>query len=337
MVMKKIFNTFSRNVEYNYNLQNKHLFKKKTGNAKAYYQLVFDETLEKDLNVLHKLYKEDVPFRIYGLHTNIYITDNGYNGLFVDIDTKNSNIQFNKETREFIVTANLTVSELVNYTKTMGYDFSPLTGIPGIISGGVVGNSSHPSVIDNKYSKAFSDFIKKIIVYDFEIGDFVEMIPDDDFFHIRDSFIKQANKTKTRYFVKEVILKADYIGEQEVARFYDAQMGKRRDALKISFTEGNAGSFFSNQHLRKCVGKAMKGLLLENPSINIDINGATFSPNGNMNFRTGIDTIDKNSAFFLQHVIRKVKEIYNIDLHKEVIILDSDGEISLETFLERNK
>jgi UDP-N-acetylenolpyruvoylglucosamine reductase len=335
--MEEMFNNFSRNVQSNYNLQNKHLFKKKTGNAKGYYQLVFDESLNTDLKALHEMYKQNLPFRIYGLHTNLYLTDNGYNGLFVDVDTKNSNIQFNKETEEFIATANLTVSELVNYSKTSGYDFSALTGIPGLIGSGVVGNSSYQgSVIDKKDKKGFSDFTKKIIVYDFETGDFVTMIPDDNFFGIRDSLLKRANKTKTRYFVKEVVLKTNYIGEEEVTRLYNAQMNERRDALKISFAEGNAGSFFSNPHIRKSVGKVMKTLLLENPSINIDINGATFSSNGNKNFRTGPDTTDKDAANCLQHVVNKVKEIYGMDLHKEVIILDSDGEIDLETFIARN-
>lgn len=334
--MENIFGIFSREIKYDYNLQNKHLYKKKTGNAKGYYQLIFDESLDKDLKILHEMYKNNVPFKIYGLHTNLYITDNGYDGLFVDVDIKNSKIKFIKETEEFVVTSNLTVSALVNYTKKMGYDFSPLTGIPGVVGGGIIGNSSYPSVIDNKYSKAFSDFVKKIIVYDFEIGNYVELIPDDKFFNVRDSFLKQANKVKTRYFVKEVILKADYIGEEEVTRFYNAQMNKRIEALKINYKEGNAGSFFSNQHIRKYTGKPMKGLILENPSICINVNGATFSEYGNMQFKTEDNTTDKDVAKCLEYAVNKVKELYNFDLHKEVIILDFDGEIDLKTFINRN-
>lgn len=334
--MKEILNSFSRDVEYNYNLQNKHLYKKKTGNAKAYYKLAFNETLEKDLNILHEMYKQNFPFRIYGLHTNLYITDNGYDGLFVDSDIKNSQIEFNKETEEFVVTANLPVSTLVNYTMNRGYDFSALTGIPGVVGGGVVGNSSYPSVISHDYSKSFSDFVQKIIVYDFAIGEFVEMVPDDCFFDVRDSFLKQANQSKMRYFVKEIVLKADYIGKEEVTRFYNAQMEERRERLKINYREGNAGSFFVNRHIRQHTGRSMTGLLLENPSININVNGATFSLNGNRQFKTQTDTTDKDVAECLQHAVNKVKEIYHLDLRKEVIILDYDGEIDLSTFFERN-
>lgn len=334
--MKEILNSFSRDVEYHYNLQNKHLYKKKTGNAKAYYRLSFDETLEKDLKVLHEMYKQNLPFRIYGLHTNLYITDNGYDGLFVDSSIKNSQIMFHKEKEEFVVTANLPVSTLVNYTRNMGYDFSALTGIPGVVGGGVVGNSSYPSVISQDYSKHFSDFVKKIVVYDFELGELVEMIPDDHFFGIRDSFLKQANQTKMRYFVKEIVLKAEYIGKEEVTKFYNAQMEERRESLRVNYKEGNAGSFFVNRHIRQHTGKPMKGLLLENPSININVNGATFSPNRNKQFKTEVDTTDKDVAKCLQHVVNKVKEIYQFDLRKEVIMLDYDGEIDLATFFDRN-
>jgi len=328
-----MYSNFSRDIQYNYNLQNKHLFKKKTGNAKGYYQLTLDESLNADLKALHEMYTQDLPFKIFGLHTNLYLTDNGYNGLFVDIDTKNANIQFNKETEEFSATANVITGELVKYTKTLGYDFSALTGIPGLVGSGVAGNSSYTASV---IKKIFSDFVKKIIVYDFEIGNFTEIIPDDHFFGIRDSLLKQINKAKTRYFLKEVILKADYIGEEKATEYYNTQMEERKKALKIGFAEGTAGCFFSNPHIKKSIGKVMKTLLLENPSINIDINGATFSPNGNMNFKTDTNTTDKDVARCLQHVVNKVKKLYDIDLHQEVVILDSDGEIDLETFIARN-
>ncbi len=335
--MNEILKNFTHKVKYDYNLQNKHLFKKKTGNAKAYYQLIFDDALPNDLKVLHEMYKKNLPFKIFGLHTNLYITDNGYDGLFLDVDTKSSNITFNKETEEFTVTSNVVVSNFVNYTKEMGYDFAMLTGIPGVIGGGVVGNSSYPHAITNTYTKAFSDFVKKIIVYDFEIGDFIEIIPDETFFSTRNSFLKQANNPKTRYFVKEVILKADYIGKDEVQKNFDIQMNRRKPSLKISFEEGNAGSFFSTQHMQKLIGETQKSLLIKHPSININVNGATFSPNGSMHFTTSENTTDKDSADCLRHFTQTVKEIYGIDLHKEVMILDYDGEIDLQTFFDRNK
>ncbi len=322
---------FSRETQKNYNLGDKHLFKKKAGNAKEYYQLFFDETLQNDLDVLHKLYIDNIPFKIFGLHTNLYITDKGYNGLFVDISSENSRIIFDKESEMFRVTSNVEVSKFIHYAMKKGYDFSALSGIPGLVGSGVVGNSSFTAS-----GKSFSDFVQEIIVFDFEIGQTIYMKPDVDFFSERDSFIKQKNKDKTRYFVQEIILKSDFIGEEQVKEKYDAQMQRREKSLKFGFREGTAGSLWSNAHLKKQVGKSFTSILRENPSINCNFNGATYSPNGAMFFTTGIDTTDKDVAKLFDHTMKKMKEIYNIELHKEVLILDSNGEIDLDTFIKRN-
>ena len=322
---------FSRELQENYNLQNKHLFKKKTGNAKWYYQLIFDETLDNDLNELHKLYNQNIPFKIFGMHTNMYITDNGYDGLFVDISPKNSTISFNKETELFTVSSNVAVSKLVNYAMELGYDFAALTGIPGLVGSGVVGNSSFTAS-----GKGFSDFVYGIKLYDFNDGKTIDVVPNNDFFGDRDSFMKQQNRNQTRFFVKEIILKGDYIGKEAVKEKYDAQMERRKVSLKFGFLEGSAGSLWSPVHLKKQIGKSFSKLLRENPSINANFNGATYSPNGAMFFTTGEKTTDKDVAKLFVHTLEEVKKLYNVDLHKEVFILDYDGEIDLETFISRN-
>lgn len=322
---------FSREIQKDYNLQDKHLFKKKTGNSKWYYQLIFDETLDNDLNELHKLYKQNIPFKIFGSHTNLYITDNGYDGLFVDINSKESSIKYYKELKKFKVTSNVEVSKFINYAMKLGYDFAALAGIPGLIGSGVVGNSSFTAS-----GKSFSDFIYEVVLYDFEKGKNVNIKPDKDFFSERDSLIKKENRFKTRYFVKEIILKADFIGEEKVKEKYAAQMKRREKSLMFGFLEGTAGSLWSNAHLKKQIGKSFTNLLRENPSINFNFNGATYSSNGAMFFTTSENTTDKDVARLFVHTLKKVKQLYNVELHKEVLILDSDGEIDLETFISRN-
>ena len=322
---------FSREIQENYNLQNKHLFKKKTGNSRWYYQLIFDETIDNDLSELHKLYKQDIPFKIFGSHTNLYITDNGYEGLFVDISSKNSIIKYDKELKTFKVTSNVEVSKFINYAMKLGYDFAALAGVPGLVGSGVVGNAGWtPS------GKAFNDFVQQITIYDFKDGKTIIINPDNEFFSDRDSFIKQQNRNQTRFFVKEVVLKSNYIGEEAVKEKYDAQMERRKTSLKFGFLEGTAGSLWSGAHLKKIVGKSFSNMLRENPSINANFNGARYSDNGSMFFTTNVNTTDKDVAKLFLHTINKVKELYNVELHKEVLILDSDGEIDLETFIARN-
>ena len=322
---------FSREIQENYNLQNKHLFKKKTGNSRWYYQLIFDETIDNDLSELHKLYKQDIPFKIFGSHTNLYITDNGYEGLFVDISSKNSIIKYDKELKTFKVTSNVEVSKFINYAMKLGYDFAALAGVPGLVGSGVVGNAGWtPS------GKAFNDFVQQITIYDFKDGKTIIINPDNEFFSDRDSFIKQQGRNQTRFFGKEVVLKSNYIGKEAVKEKYDAQMERRKTSLKFGFLEGTAGSLWSGAHLKKIVGKSFSNILRENPSINANFNGARYSDNGSMFFTTNVNTTDKDVAKLFLHTINKVKELYNVELHKEVLILDSDGEIDLETFIARN-
>lgn len=329
--MEEIFDNFSHKVEYNYSLQNKHLFKKKAGNAKQYYQLNFDNTLEKDLKVLSRLYKLDIPFKIFGAHSNLYITANGYDGLFIDISSKNAKIIFNEEEKSFLVTSNTTVSAFVNYTMKLGYDFAAFTGIPGLIGSGVVGNSGW-----NPSGKDFSSFVKQIVVYDFENDKIITINPDNNFWGKRNSFLKEQNRYKMRYFVKEVVLKSEYIGENAVREKYNAQIERREKSLRYGFQEGSAGSLWSNAHLKEALGKTFPNMLRENPSINENYNGARYSSNGSLFFTTDNNTTDKDVAKLFIHTINKVKELYNAELHKEIIILDKDGEIDLKTFVDRN-
>lgn len=328
---QELFNKFSRDVDYNYSLQNKCLFKKKAGNAKGYYQLVFDKSLEKDLNVLSRLYKLNIPFKIFGSHSNLYITENGYNGLFIDLGHKNADIVFDEIKKTFTLTSNVTTSELVNFAMKKGYDFSALAGIPGLVGSGVVGNSSWtPS------GKDFSDFVQEITLYDFEKGEMLKVTPDNKFFRERDSFVREQNKNKTRYFVKEIVLKSDFFGEDAVRKKYNAQMERRKKSLKFGFLEGTAGSLWSNVHLRETVGKSFPNMLRENPTINANYNGAKYSPNGSMFFTTESNTTDKDVAKLFIYTLDKAKELYKVELHKEVMILDNDGEIDLKTFIKRN-
>ncbi|MBQ9657556.1 MAG: hypothetical protein IJV31_02155 [Clostridia bacterium] len=319
----------SREIIKNYNLSKKHLFKKVAGNAKFYYQLQYDNNLNNDLIEISKLYNTNTSFKIFGSHTNIYITENGYNGLFIDINPQKSKIIFNKEKEEFIVSANTLTSKLVNNTMNLGYDFASLTGIPGMVGSGVVGNASWSS------KKDYGKYVKKVILFDFKECKEIEIIPNEYFFSIRNSFIKKENFKETRYFVKEIILKSEYIGKEKVKEKYLEQINKRRESLKIGFSEGCAGSIWCNLDLRNKIGKGLKEIITNNPEFNINFNGARYSNNGSRFFITDNTTTDQDVAKLFNFTIEKFKELYNIEPIKEVLILDYDGEIDLHTFIKR--
>ncbi|MCL2439573.1 MAG: FAD-binding protein [Alphaproteobacteria bacterium] len=317
---------FSRAIAKNRPLDDKHLFKKRAGAAAKYYQLQFDDSLQNDLQALHEMYKRGEPFRIYGAHTNLYICDNGYGGLFVDISPKHSKID-----EAFAAPANATVSELVNKGAAAGYDFSALAGIPGMIGSGVAGNSGYsPS------GKAFGDFVAGITAYDFETGRAMEFAPDENFFAARDSFIKRANSERFRYFITEVKFKADFIGPVAAREKVAAQMAKRKTHLATAFEEGSAGSLWNNEKLRRETGNSFAIMLRENGALNADFNGATYSANGANFFITTAATTDNDVAKLFAHSISKAHELYGAELEKEIATLDTDGEIDLATFITRN-
>ena len=320
---------FARPVLEDYNLSNKHLFKKQAGNAKYYYQLQNDASLENDLKEISKLYKNNVPFRIYGMHTNLYITKNGYDGFFIDITPKKSTIKFNAETEEFIVSGNCQTTRLVNFTMELGYDFASLTGVPGMVGAGIVGNASFAT------GKEFSDYVKKLTLFDFETGEEVEIIPNNKSFSTRNSFIKEANSKKTRYFVKEAVLKSDYIGKEKVREKYLNQINLRRESLKAGYKEGCAGSIWSNIHMREEIGRSFTKVVKENPEFNVNFNGARYSSEGCRFFITDENTTEHDVAKLMKYTFEKLDEIYGIKPVKEVLFLDYDGEIDVETYLER--
>lgn len=320
----------SREILEDYDLSMKHLFKKSAGNAKYYYMLQFDKTLDNDLKEISKLYNSNKDFKIFGMHTNLYITENGYNGIFIDYSLKYSRIQFDKEKEEFIVLGNVPTSKLVNYTMNLGYDFASLTGIPGTVASGIVGNSSWA------VGKDYGEYVKKITVFDFQDGVEKVINLDKDFFSTRNSFIKQQNLKKTRYFLKSAILRSEYIGKEAVKEKYLKQINQRLNSLKIAYKEGCAGSIWSNIDLRQKTGKSFREIINENSEMDISFNGARYSSYGGRFFTVNEDTTDSDVAQLLELTIKKMKEIYNIKPIKEMIILDYDGEIDIDTFITRN-
>ncbi len=323
---------FSKKMESNYSLSSKHLFKKKAGNSKYYYQLDFNENLENDLKAIARFAKkENILFKIFGMHSNIYITDNGFDGLFVDISPKNGKIEFDKDSETFKVTGNLLTSRLVNFTMEKGYDFAALTGIPGMVGSGIVGNAGWTPT-----KKSFSNFVKKIILFDFESEKEIEVIPDENFFSARNSKIKEFNKNRTVYIVIGAVLKAEYIGKENVKVKVDEQIKKRRKSLQAGYKDGCAGSIWANPILKTETGKTFPEMLKENESLKANFNGARYGDEGSMFFTTGEETTDKDVAKLFVFTLEKLRDLYHVKPKMELLILDYDGEIDLDTFIQRN-
>lgn len=324
---------FSRELHTNYSLSGKHLFKKSTGNAAYYYQLRFDDTLDNDLRALSRFSKENgIPFRVFGMHTNIYITDRGYDGIFVDMMPNPCSIVFDAATETFTVSGNTPASKLVNYAMKWGYDFAALSGVPGMVGAGIVGNAGWTPT-----NKNFSDFVVEIEAYDFADDTYVTFHPDDTFFAERTSYIKRQNAATTRYLVTKAVLKAEYIGAEQVHAKWQEQMQKRDESLRNGFKDGCAGSIWSNTYLKTTTGRPFPAMLREHPCLKQNFNGARYGDAGSMFFTTGSETTDSDVARLLTDTLEKLREFYNVVPKMEMLILDYDGEIDVNTFIARNQ
>lgn len=324
---------FSKELHTDYALSNKHLFKKSAGKAKYYYALSFDDTLDNDLRALSRFSKENgLLFRVFGMHTNIYITDRGYHGIFVDMAPNPSTIVFDPTTATFTVSGNTPASKLVNHAMQLGYDFAALSGVPGMVGAGIVGNAGWTPT-----NKNFSDFVAEIEAYDFVEDTYVTFHPDNDFFGERTSFIKQQNADTTRYLVTKAVLKAEHIGTEQVRAKWQEQMQKRDESLRNGFKDGCAGSIWSNTYLKNATGRPFPAMLREHPCLKQNFNGARYGDAGSMFFTTGTETTDRDVARLLTDTLEKLREFYDIVPKMEMLILDYDGEIDVHTFLARNR
>jgi len=223
----------------NFNLSGQHKFFKRAGNANSFYELnINDLAEERTLRTLSSMYKNDVPFIVFGKTTNLFITEQGYNGFFVKLNSKNKYMNYNEKSKEFIVSASTHLSELVNKAVLLGYDFSDLAGIPGLIGSAVVGNAG-----THLTNKTIGELVKKIQVYNFESGKYETIVPTEykDFFSERNSFLKNANEKKMKYLVFCVVLQADYIGESIAIARKTEVLRLRRDSDVEGFREGTAG------------------------------------------------------------------------------------------------
>lgn len=335
MEFEKEVNKLFNKVEYNYNLSKKHNFFKSAGTAKAYYELdINTEYMKNDLEVISNLYNNYIPFKIFGKNTNLYITKKGYNGLFVQLTTKNKYIEFNEDTKTFKVSSNSFFSELVNEGISMGYDFSAFVGIPGLIGGAVVGNAG-----TNSTGKNIGKIIKNITVYNFKENKIEKIYPkeNEDFFTERNSYLKEENDLKTKYLVLEIEVEIEYIGIEEAKLKKQKRIEFRRESDIQGFKYGTAGSFWSNSSIPKEILEKnikfrdlMKNLKLSN----LEYNGAGYT-SLNCFLKTEPMTKDHDVAKLLSKTIELVKKEYNFEPYNEVQILDFDGIITAKEFINR--
>jgi UDP-N-acetylenolpyruvoylglucosamine reductase len=329
--MKNIYKLNDR-VIYAYDLSHKHNFKKKAGNAVAYYQLdLRSEFILNDLNMLSKLLLDESPFVIFGSHSNLLITERGYDGLFIDIRPYTKGIEYCKETNFFNVSADCILNDFVKYASNCGYDFSDLISIPGLLGSAICGNSGKTDGMD------ICKFVKSIEVYNFINGKYEILYPDEKFFAKRNSFIKEKNKINMHYLIKSCTLQAEYINEKESIMKMQENLKLRKNIDTEATNFGTAGSFWISSLLPKKYfdkGLKVRDLMKEIGLNKVNFNGARYITE-KFFLTTDETTTDKDVAKLLHHSIKEINNAFGFIPQNEVVILDHDGRIDAIEFINR--
>jgi len=320
----------SRNVKYNHNLQNKLRFKKLAGNISAYYYLdLRSNSIDKDISIIADLFSENYPFVVFGGCTNLYITERGYNGLFIEIQHHHNGIKYNDKTGIYSVKADCDLDGFVKEAVKRGSDFTNFYAIPGLVGSAVCGNSGSEGI-------DICNHVKSITVYDFEAREYKTIdISGDGFFSKRNSFISNHNKEKTYYIITECELYAENIGKSEC----ESKIRKKKEYRKSSDENavGTAGSFWRGAALpetESTKGKKIRDLLKELSLNTYDINGARYVTDKCF-LKTENCTTDKDVARLLKYSMDEINRKFGFFPENEVVILDHDGRIDVKEFINR--
>jgi UDP-N-acetylenolpyruvoylglucosamine reductase len=281
------------------------------------------------LSKLTKLKKEfNFPIKVIGKHTNIIFTERGFHGLLLIIDRKNiSSDDVVIKDNIVIVNNPVPLAYLVTLLSEKGFDLSCLIGIPGTVFSAILNNSG----ANTSGMSTSSSNVRKIITYDLQEDCIKEFIPDEKFFSIRSSLLKELNYKQTRYVILQVEISPV---REEVSIIKDKinETNKRRSIVnREGYQYHTAGSFWSNGHALKATGKRVREMGAECGIQDIIIDGIGYTSNFGFLY-TSATTTDKQLASYTKKTFDTIKNKFNYELHAEVEIIDQDGQISISDF-----
>jgi UDP-N-acetylenolpyruvoylglucosamine reductase len=209
-----------------------------------------------------------------------------------------------------------------------GLDLSHLVGIPGSVFSAVLNNSGANT---SGMSIASNNSIRKVVTYDlFEDCEKI-FIPDEKFFGIRSSLLKDQNYKETRYVITQIEL-SPRKEDPNIIKEKITQINQRRSlVLREGYQYHTAGSFWSNGHALAATGKRVREMGAECGIQEEVIDGVGYTPEFGFLY-TAATTTDKQLAKYTKRSFDAIKAKFNYELHAEVEIIDRDGQISISEF-----
>ncbi|MFQ6818616.1 MAG: UDP-N-acetylmuramate dehydrogenase [Blautia sp.] len=258
------------------------------------------ESYEQIRSALALCREEGVPYFVLGNGSNLLVSDSGYRGVIIQMDRNMGDIELKgTEIRACAGALLSSVAAAARKASLTGFEFAG--GIPGTLGGAVVMNAG-------AYGGEMKDVLREVTVMTKE-GD-IRVIPSDRLeLGYRTSIIK-----KTGYLVLEAVISLEKGDPQAIQEKTKELASKRTEKQPLDYP--SAGSTFKRPE-----GYFAGKLIMDSGLRGFRVGGAQVSEKHcGFVINTGGATA-KDVKELMDHVIRTVKENYNITLEPEVKFL----------------
>lgn len=258
------------------------------------------ESYEQIRSALALCREEGLPYFVLGNGSNLLVSDSGYRGVIIQMDRNMGDIELKgTEIRACAGALLSSVAAAARKASLTGFEFAG--GIPGTLGGAVVMNAG-------AYGGEMKDVLREVTVMTKE-GD-IRVIPSDRLeLGYRTSIIKKAG-----YLVLEAVISLEKGDPQAIQEKTKELASKRTEKQPLDYP--SAGSTFKRPE-----GYFAGKLIMDSGLRGFRVGGAQVSEKHcGFVINTGGATA-KDVKELMDHVIRTVKENYNITLEPEVKFL----------------
>lgn len=258
------------------------------------------ESYEQIRSALALCREEGLPYFVLGNGSNLLVSDSGYRGVIIQMDRNMGDIELKgTEIRACAGALLSSVAAAARKASLTGFEFAG--GIPGTLGGAVVMNAG-------AYGGEMKEVLREVTVMTKE-GD-IRVIPSDRLeLGYRTSIIK-----KTGYLVLEAVISLEKGDPQAIQEKTKELASKRTEKQPLDYP--SAGSTFKRPE-----GYFAGKLIMDSGLRGFRVGGAQVSEKHcGFVINTGGATA-KDVKELMDHVIRTVKEKYNITLEPEVKFL----------------
>lgn len=258
------------------------------------------ESYEQIRSALALCREEGLPYFVLGNGSNLLVSDSGYRGVIIQMDRNMGDIELKgTEIRACAGALLSSVAAAARKASLTGFEFAG--GIPGTLGGAVVMNAG-------AYGGEMKDVLREVTVMTKE-GD-IRVIPSDRLeLGYRTSIIK-----KSGYLVLEAVISLEKGDPQAIQEKTKELASKRTEKQPLDYP--SAGSTFKRPE-----GYFAGKLIMDSGLRGFRVGGAQVSEKHcGFVINTGGATA-KDVKELMDHVIRTVKEKYNITLEPEVKFL----------------